>query len=138
MKVIPFICYYPHISCINGYVAVPPTNKYYGYDYFSEVLPPLSVHGGVTFSEAAAHKERTFKSKRLISPEYVSRRLMQLEDCEYLTENCEIPDNYWVIGFDTNHFGDSPAIWTKEAVSAETMRLAEQLEKFCEIKSNEK
>lgn len=132
MKVIPFICRYTHIGCINGYVAVPPTNKYYGYDYFSKVLPPLSVHGGVTFSEPVTYQEKTFMSKTPIKSEYISRRLMQLEDCEYITENREVPDNYWVIGFDTNHLGDSPAVWDKDAVSAETMRLAEQLEKYNE------
>ena len=31
---------------------------------------------------------------------------------------------------DTNHAWDNPMIWTKEAVSSETMRLASQLEKY--------
>lgn len=130
MEVIPFILFYPRLGRTNGYVAIPPTNEYYRYDYMDSKLPSLDVHGGITFSEAAVYKDKTYMSNLRIRPEYVSKRLIQFEGCEYLTGNHEVPDNWWVIGFDTNHAGDSPMVWTKEAVSAETMRLAGQLEKY--------
>lgn len=130
MEVIPFILFYPRLGCTNGYVAIPPTNKYYRYDYMDSKLPSLDVHGGITFSEAAVYKDKTYMSNLRIRPEYVSKRLVQFDGCEYLNGNHEVPDNWWVIGFDTNHAGDSPMVWTKEAVSAETMRLAGQLEKY--------
>jgi len=37
------------------------------------------------------------------------------------------PKNWWVIGFDTGHYGDTMERWSKEAVEAETKRL------FCQL-----
>jgi hypothetical protein len=37
------------------------------------------------------------------------------------------PKNWWVIGFDTSHYGDTMERWPKEAVEAETKRL------FCQL-----
>lgn len=130
MEVIPFILFYPNLGCTNGYVAIPPTNKYYRYDYIDSKLPSLSVHGGITFSEPVVYKDKMYMSGMPVKPEYVSKRLIQFDGCEYLTENHEVPDNWWVIEFDTNHAWDNPMVWTKKEVSVETMRLASQLEKY--------
>ena len=130
MEVIPFILFYPDLGCTNVYVVTPPTNKYYRYDYIDSKLPSLNVHGGITFSEPAVYKDKTYMSGMPVKPEYVSKRLIQFDGCEYLAENHEVPNNWWVIGFDTNHACDNPIIWTKEAVSSETIRLASQLEKY--------
>ena len=37
------------------------------------------------------------------------------------------PRDWWVLGFDTAHFGDNIEKWSKEAVEAETKRL------FCQL-----
>lgn len=37
------------------------------------------------------------------------------------------PQDWWVLGFDTRHFGDNQENWSKEAVEAETKRL------FCQL-----
>ena len=126
MKVIPFIKRNKYCYC--GYVAIPPENICFGYDEMKKFAPPLSVYGGVTFSEPVIIGEYLFELKTKKS--YVGKRQPQLDNCEYLTDNREVPDDWWIIGFDTCHIGDVPFSWTKEAVIAETMRLAEQLEKY--------
>ena len=92
----------------NGYVAVPPTNRYHGKHYDEDV----DVHGGLTFSEPVVGNGR-------LNP--------ILEDAEYITDNTEIGDDWWIFGFDTMHYGDNPEIWDREAVIEETKRLMEQL-----------
>ena len=45
----------------------------------------------------------------------------------------EFPENWKdcrIIGFDTCHFGDDSVIWDKEAVTHETLRLKEQIDKL--------
>jgi hypothetical protein len=37
------------------------------------------------------------------------------------------PKDWWVLGFDTKHYGDNLKYWSKEAVEAETKRL------FCQL-----
>jgi hypothetical protein len=37
---------------------------------------------------------------------------------------------YWVIGFDTAHYGDSILKWPKEAVEREAINFAEQIKKI--------
>lgn len=37
------------------------------------------------------------------------------------------PEDWWVVGFDTRHYGDNTINWPKEAVEAETRNL------FCQL-----
>ncbi len=110
----------------NGYVAVPPTNKYYGKCH-DEV--DIEVHGGLTFSEPATNDEYSFSSKRKINSQYIGCRNSVLEDCEFITEDTEIGDDWWIFGFDTFHCNDNPTDCDKEYVINETLHLQEQLER---------
>jgi hypothetical protein len=42
-------------------------------------------------------------------------------------DGIDAPKDWWVFGFDTNHFGDTIENWPKEAVIEETMNLFWQL-----------
>lgn len=88
----------------NGYVAVPPEHPYYDKDY-EEIS--VEVHEGLTYS-----------SSSISSP------------VEFIDGSTELPDNYWILGFDTCHFGDNPTYWNKERVIEETLKLKEQLEQL--------
>lgn len=99
----------PFVECglFNGYVAIPPTNKHFGKDYMD--LYEISVHGGVTLSEPVSNRN--------------------IGDEIFLDGAKELPNDWWIIGFDTCHCGDTPQRWTKEAVMAETRRLNVELSK---------
>ncbi len=92
----------------NGYVAVPPEHPYFGADY-DDV--PVSVHGGLTFGATVE-----------------SIRKDNWENLEFLDGNTELPDGYWVFGFDTMHFNDSLTNWSRERCVEETLNLKKQLE----------
>ena len=84
----------------NGYVAVPPSHPLWGVSYFD--LEDIDVHGRLTYSE--------------------------MNDVPGIfIDHPEIPNNYWVFGFDTKHWDDTEKKWPKEAVEAETKRL------FCQL-----
>lgn len=76
----------------NGYVAIPPGNKYYGKSY-GEITLDIDVHGGLTYSEPVILGEKTFVAGIPISPEYIGKRNYILEDAEYITDNTEIGDD---------------------------------------------
>lgn len=114
-----------HGAC-NGYVAVPPTNKYHGKSYWD--IEDINVHGGITFSEPVINGEKSFMSERQYSPERVGKRNLVLDNAEFITDNTEIGDDWWIFGFDTFHFGDNEYNWDKKAVMQETKYLMEQLE----------
>lgn len=85
----------------NGYVCVPEGHRCFGlsYDEIHEKFD-ISAHGGLTFSDS---------SKGLEWP--------------------EIPEGeWWIIGFDTAHYGDSLSNWPKAIVEIETQRILKQLE----------
>lgn len=109
----------------NGYVAVPPTNKYHGKSYW--VIKDVDVHGGITFSEPVTNGEKSFMTQREYRPECVGIRNILLEDAEFITDNTEIGDDWWIFGFDTFHYGDNEYNWGKQAVIQETMNLMKQL-----------
>lgn len=67
-------------------------------------------------------------SKRKINTKYIGARSYLLEDAEYITNNNNIPNDWWILGFDTFHYGDTPLNWTRENVIAETLHLKTQLE----------
>ena len=122
MQSIPILEHGTH----NGYVAVPPTNKYYG-KHYDEV--DIEVHGGLTFSEPVRYGEYSFSSKRKINPLYVGVKNSVLEDSEFISENTEIGNDWWIFGFDTFHCNDNPTNCDKEYVINETLYLQEQLER---------
>lgn len=88
----------------NGYVILPKGHKYHGVGYDSV---PVEVHGGLTFGQEVTEDS--------------------LEGWEQLTKE---DVGGWMIGFDTAHYGDTSAKWTKEQVQAETNRLLDQLKQL--------
>lgn len=62
-----------------------------------------------------------------IKQEYIGKRNKLLENAEFITENTEIGDDWWIFGFDTVHFGDNEYNWDRKAVIDETLSLMEQL-----------
>ena len=90
----------------NGYVAIPKSHPIFNKlpkDY-NEI--DVDIHGGLTFGE-----EATFIDGE-ITP---------------IIGNVIIDKPYFVIGFDTVHFGDNMYKWTKEKVIEETKNLYDQI-----------
>lgn len=84
--------------------------------------------GGITLSEPVCYEDETFMSKRQVKHEYVGTRSYLFEYAEYITENKDVPDDWWILGFDTCHYCDNLASCSRENVITETMRLKKQLE----------
>ena len=106
-----FLCDYVQVmTCMggfaNGYVAIPPNHPDYAINY-ADIS--VDVHGGLTFGEGMGEFK---KHKKML--EYVTPIGFNSLD--------EIPDDYFVYGFDTMHYGDEDM--TKEDVVKETERLA--------------
>ena len=114
----------------NGYVAIPPGHPCYRKRYTDEIVENVHVHGGITFSEPACYEDESFMSKRKINPEYIGTRSYLFEDAEYITDNKDVPDDWWILGFDTCHYQDNLQRWTRENVITETENLKKQLEKL--------
>lgn len=136
MKLIAFIVpapamIFPH-GTYNGYVAVPPEHIMHGKDMFDDACGRLDVHGGITLSEAVILPAEDHGIK--INPKYVGKRTPLLNKAKYLTEEKNIPDDWWILGFDTCHFGNDPINWNKQSVIEETLKLKEQLEKLANTK----
>ena len=100
----------------NGYVLIPEDHPLYGMDSDSidEELP-YSIHGGISF--AKSHLE----AKNVISESEVLT-ISDGVDKFGLNEDC-YANKYWVVGFDTAHYGDNSTNWNKTAVTAETEKL---------------
>lgn len=96
----------------NGYVAIPPMNKYYNMP-FEELEEKIDVHGGVTWLETAVNSLDILMDAERISTD---------------TKISEIGDDWKIVGFDTMHWGDNSTIWDKKAVIQETLDLQRQLE----------
>lgn len=101
------------ITCgyANGYVAIPPEHKLYGKDYYT-VDELVDVHGGLTYGK----------------PVTDCKNWKDIEPIGFESIN-EIPDDYFVFGFDTMHFQDGPHLNKKWCIY-ETLSLMEQLEKM--------
>lgn len=112
----------------NGYVAIPPGHPCYRKECLESPIDEIPVHGGITFSEPVCYESKTFMSKREIKPEYIGTKSCLFEDAEYISNNKNIPDDWWILGFDTCHYCDNPANWTRENVIAETLKLKKHLE----------
>ena len=97
----------------NGYVAIPTDHPYYGEEYslIDEKLG-ICIHGGLTFSAFI------FEIKKI--PAWVN-----CTECIDFDSFNEIPDDYYVVGFDTIHFGDSSK--DRDWCIKETKRLKEAL-----------
>ena len=107
----------------NGYVAVPPENKYHGMD--QNDVNDIHVHGGITFSEPATCPDKMNGME--IKKEYVGKRNKLLEKAEFITDNTGIGDDWWIFGFDTAHWGDNKYNWDRQAVIEETLSMMGQL-----------
>lgn len=92
------------INSYNGYVAVPKRHPYYGSSY--EDLYYIKVHGGLTFSDNCIPRND--------------------ETPLFLDGHTEVPDNYWILGFDTLHCEDMANPWSLDKCKKETMKLLEQ------------
>lgn len=108
----------------NGYVAVPPTSKFYG--AWEMDLLDIDVHGGVTFAESA-YDDAPYEETNAPGVDTASSKCEVLKRAIFLDGAKDVPDDWWIIGFDTCHFGDTHEKWDKEAVIKETRRLSEQL-----------
>lgn len=97
----------------NGYVAVPPEHPYYGKDYDNV---PVEIHGGLTFDSDAASINLSTTG--------------DWDNLEFLGEETSLPNDFWVFGFDTLHYGDGITNWPRERCVEETLNLKEQLEKM--------
>ena len=95
----------------NGYVLLPYNHPLYGKDYNDL---ELYAHGGLTFSEY-------FNVQRFL--EWIKDLKI---DGDVTRENYEKFNNYWIIGFDTNHSGDNLKICPKSYVANEAYELLEQ------------
>lgn len=93
----------------NGYVAVPPSFRYHGKGY--DDVEGVDIHGGLTFAESA---------------QKVKERWGEDVECIGFESLAEIPDNYWVFGFDTMHYDDGPH-HDREWCINETKSLMKQL-----------
>lgn len=105
-QVMSFVKELTHLKMVdrgwgNGYVAVPPGHPWYGKNY-GDI--GCDVHYGLTFG--------AFKSK------------ITWEEAK------QIPEDYYIVGFDTAHLDDNQYKWPKEAVEKETQKLKEQAEEI--------
>lgn len=75
----------------NGYVLLPPNHPFYGKDYDDLAI---TAHGGLTFGSK-------FDSEYFL--EWIKD--LQIEG-DVNVENFQNFDDYWMIGFDTGHYGD--------------------------------
>jgi len=100
--------YLPPMGYANGYVAVPPEHPLYGKGY-DDV--DIDAWGGLTLAAVRS-------------------------DCKWDAEHIEmidggsfadIPQDWWVFGFDTMHFDDGPE-HNREWCICETKHLQQQLE----------
>jgi len=95
----------PNVGQYNGYVAIPKEHPYFEKSYWD--IKDIEIHGGLTLSEELED----------FVPEII----------EWIGEQPENLDNYWVFGFDTCHYGDNSTNWNKDNVIKEVERLEQQL-----------
>lgn len=131
MKLIAFIVPTPAMmfshGTHNGYVAIPPEHPLHGKDMIDDAVDALDVHGGITFSDPMIVPSEDNDGIKM-NPKYVGKRHPLLDSAEYLTEEKNIPDDWWIFGFDTCHCNDNTWNWNRRKVISETLHLKEQLE----------
>lgn len=94
-----------------GYVLIPHNHPFYGKHYDSV---PIRVHGGLTFGD-------TFNSEYFIK--WIKNRDFY---GDVNISNFEKFNNYWMIGFDTNHYDDNSHNCSFDYVMNETESMLEQ------------
>lgn len=95
----------------NCYVAIPKEHPLHNICY---AYVGIEVHGGLTFSDSFERMKATIMK----NPDKV----------EYL--DGEVPNDYWVFGFDTLHFGDNIHNRSKTWCILATMMLKDILENW--------
>ena len=95
----------------NGYVAIPPEHPLFGKSYDEATAAGIDTHGGLTFAE---------KSDLLVK--YWDSHLELLDG--------QLPEGYWVFGFDTMHYSDNLETCPREYVVEVVTRLKHNLENF--------
>lgn len=95
----------------NGYILLPYNHPLYGIHY-NDIQ--VNIHGGLTFSENFNSDNflRWTKNRKILG--------------DVTLENYKKFDNYWIIGFDTNHSGDDLITCSENYVLSETQNLLEQ------------
>lgn len=96
----------------NGYVAIPTNHPLYGKSYDEAYEAGITAHGGLTYSDSIVNVLSNF----------------DLWGIDWL--DGEVPEDYWVFGFDTMHAGDTLDFWNCEKCIEETKRLKEQFENW--------
>lgn len=96
----------------NGYVAIPVDHPLYGKTYDEACEAGITAHGGLTYSASMVSVLSNFDPL----------------DTDWL--DGEVPEDYWVFGFDTMHFGDTINNWPQEKCIEETNNLKAILENY--------
>lgn len=95
----------------NGYVLIP--NKHPFYNLYHDDID-ISIHGGLTYS-------------KLFNPEKYLKCFNEYDyDGDVTLDNINMFNDYWIIGFDTAHYGDNEINCTKEFVMRESKNLLNQ------------
>lgn len=98
-------------GCANGYVAIPHNHPLYmaTEESLYQAGINLNAPGGVTFSRQAGVAKETL-------PDFPE----------------DIPDDWWVLGFDTAHFGMTPVSWPKQKCIRATLDFKESIDRYAE------
>lgn len=116
-------------------MAIPPTHIAYGVRYNDKRYKNINIHGGLTFSEYAAdsRKDELGNIKKIRWNFFNKAEIIQTPDWTVRLNTYEdegrklIPDDYFILGFDTCHYGDNNINWNKSNVIFETLCLKEQI-----------
>ena len=98
----------------NGYVAIPTDHPLYGKSYDEADEAGITVHGGLTYSDS------------------IVSVLSNFDLCGVDWLDGEVPEDYWVFGFDTMHAGDTLDFWNLNRCMEEINNLKSQLENYTE------
>ena len=96
----------------NGYVAIPTDHPLYGKSYDAAYEAGITAHGGLTYSDSIVNVLSNF----------------DLQGVDWL--DGEVPEEYWVFGFDTMHWEDTLNNWPRERCIEETNKLKSILENY--------
>lgn len=136
MTLIPFIRKITTAYCergrYNGYVLLPKGHPLFGKSC-EKLDEKVSVHGGVTYSGPIIVKPhgQSLNSEFVhLDPIVQEAIFINPKDKEYIMFSITYgdPQDWWIVGWDTAHYGDTAERWTKEATIAETLDFCKQLE----------